>query len=498
MIQNTYKDEYGVEYTEDKKTLVFCPEEFKGEYTIPNGVTEIGDGAFEDCVSLVSVNIPDSISRIGERAFRGCTGLTSIRIPDSVYDLGKGAFADCKNISSINLPNGLEWIEPYTFSGCVNLANIIIPESTFGILEGAFKDCAKLSTISIPNKIDQIGGKCEGSSSTYQAYAFEGCIGLKEVHINDLKSWCEIRFGGAESNPLYFAKHLFLNGKELTDLVIPKDVREIRNYSFVNCLSLQSATIPFDTDVSEDAFIGCENLVKISIGDRNVYGNDNRSIAGTYGIQVTDIIFKEGLGRVDVSDLWGFDRLKSVSLPSTIIEISDSLSQGYKHPLPEIAQLHIKDLSNWYDEDSDHSGVAALFTHVEQIYINDKKVSDIIVPDGVRVIPDEAFACWKGLRSIYIPDSVEYIGSNAFASCVNVKNVHLSKNLIEIERGGFYKCAGLTSVTLPESITTIGEEAFFGCDQLKEIVVPIGQTNHFREIFKENNNDNLIPLIVER
>ena len=500
MIQNTYKDDYGVEYTEDKKTLVFCPEEFKGEYTIPNGVTEIGDGAFEDCVSLVSVNIPDSISRIGERAFRGCTGLTSMRIPDSVYDLGKGAFADCKNISSINLPDGLAWIEPYTFSGCVNLANIVIPDSVLEILEGAFKDCSKLLTITIPNRVSQIGGRWDGEPSTYDAYAFEGCTGLKEVHICDLKSWCEISFGGEKSNPLYYAKHLFLNGKELTDLFFPNEVKQIENYSFINCLSLRSATIPFDTDDFEGAFEGCANLTNISIGGRYGIGDvyEKKTIAELYGKQAIDITINEGVEWLDIPALCGFDRLESVSLPSTIKGVGNTEEWKDKNYLPDIAQLHIKDLSNWFDDDNDHSGVAELFAHVEQIYINDKKVSDIIVPDGVRVIPDEAFACWKGLRSIYIPDSVEHMGSNAFASCVNVKNVHLSKNLIEIERGGFYKCAGLTSVSLPESITTIGEEAFFGCDQLKEIVVPIGQTKHFREIFKENNNDNLIPLIVER
>ena len=460
---------------------------------IPNSVTEIGDDAFDGCASLTSVYIPNCITQIGADAFRGCTSLTSMRIPNSVYNIGKSAFEDCENLSSIYLPDGLEWIEPYTFSGCVNLANIIIPDSVLEILEGAFKDCSKLSTITIPNRVSKIGGRWD------YAYAFEGCTGLKEVHICDLKSWCEISFGGEKSNPLYYAKHLFLNGKELTDLVFPNEVKQIENYSFINCLSLRSATIPFDTDDFEGAFEGCANLTNISIGGRHGIGDvyEKKTIAELYGKQAIDITINEGVEWLDIPALCGFDRLESVSLPSTIKGVGNTEEWKDKNYLPDIEQLHIKDLSNWYDEDSDHSGVAALFTHVEQIYVNDKKVSDLIIPDGVRVIPDEAFACWKDLLSISIPDSVEYIGSNAFASCKNVKSVHLSKNLIEIERGGFYKCAGLTSITLPESITTIGEEAFFGCDQLKEIVVPIGQTKHFREIFKENNNDNLIPLIVE-
>ncbi len=76
-----YIDKYGVEFSDDRKTLVRCPKVFKGEYTIPNSVTSIGDGAFFGCTGLISVTIPNSVTSIGFAAFSDCTGLTSIIVP---------------------------------------------------------------------------------------------------------------------------------------------------------------------------------------------------------------------------------------------------------------------------------------------------------------------------------------------------------------------------------------------------------------------------------
>ena len=73
-----YIDEYGVEFSNDKKILVRCPETIVGSYIIPNSVTSIGDAAFHDCSSLTSIVIPDSVTSIGDWAFEYCSSLTAI------------------------------------------------------------------------------------------------------------------------------------------------------------------------------------------------------------------------------------------------------------------------------------------------------------------------------------------------------------------------------------------------------------------------------------
>ena len=65
------------------------------EYTIPEGVTSIGNRAFMSCSGLVSITIPNSVKSIGESAFNGCESLTSITIPNSVTSIGNFAFYGC-------------------------------------------------------------------------------------------------------------------------------------------------------------------------------------------------------------------------------------------------------------------------------------------------------------------------------------------------------------------------------------------------------------------
>ena len=78
-------------FNKDKTTLVAYRSK-DTNYIIPNSVTNIGDEAFDCCVSLTSINIPDSVTSIGRSAFSRCTSLTSINIPDGVTNIGDRAF----------------------------------------------------------------------------------------------------------------------------------------------------------------------------------------------------------------------------------------------------------------------------------------------------------------------------------------------------------------------------------------------------------------------
>ena len=161
-------------------------------------VTSIGDGAFLECRSLTSITLPSSITRIGEDAFWRCWSMTSITIPNSVTSIGSKAFQNCSGLTSVN----------------------------------------------IPNSVTSIG-----------VDAFSGCSSLTAVHITDLSAWCGINI---YSYPLFYAHHLFLNGKEVKDLIIPNDVTSIGDDAFSGCSGLTSVTIPNGvTRIGERAFNGC-------------------------------------------------------------------------------------------------------------------------------------------------------------------------------------------------------------------------------------------------
>ena len=105
---------------------------------IPNSVTRIGDSAFKDCTSLISVNIPNSVTNIDIHAFFNCTSLTSINIPSSVTSIEIGVFVGCTSLKSVTIPNSVTSIGYYAFANCTSLKSVTIPNSVTSIGDYAF------------------------------------------------------------------------------------------------------------------------------------------------------------------------------------------------------------------------------------------------------------------------------------------------------------------------------------------------------------------------
>ena len=217
--------------------------EYSGEVVIPESVPYNGSTY--------------SVTSIGERAFRYCKGLTSVTIPNSVESIGEEAFFDCINLTSVVLPNNLTRIERRTFYNCSSLNTITIPNTVRSIGVGAIYGCKSLNSIIISPSVTLI-----------EEYAFQECTGLSSVHISDLTAWCNITFEKMLSNPLYLAGHLFLNGKEIKDLIIPSGVTKIGYAGFCGGAGFTSVSIPNSvTSIGEWAFSYCSGLTSVTIGN---------------------------------------------------------------------------------------------------------------------------------------------------------------------------------------------------------------------------------------
>ena len=218
-------------------------------------VTGISDSAFADYSYLSSVTIPGSVTTIGNSAFRGCSRLASVTIPNSVTTIGGLAFYGCSGLASVTIGNGVTFIGNSAFYGCDNLASVTIPNSVTTIGHFAFSDCSGLASVTIGNSVTSIG-----------SFAFYGCSGLESVNISDLSAWCRIDFTDSESNPLYHANNLYLDGELIRDLTIPDDITEIKYYAFCGCSRLASVTIP-DSVISiwDSAFEDCSGLASVTI-----------------------------------------------------------------------------------------------------------------------------------------------------------------------------------------------------------------------------------------
>ena len=110
-------------YNKDKTALIRVPESVTS-FTIPSGVTSIGNYAFECCENLESVTIPNSVTSIGQSAFSCCEKLESVTIPDSVTRIGDDAFFACTSLTSVTIPNSETNIGTHAFSDCTSLTSI--------------------------------------------------------------------------------------------------------------------------------------------------------------------------------------------------------------------------------------------------------------------------------------------------------------------------------------------------------------------------------------
>ena len=175
----------------------------------------------------------------------------------NVTSIGEYAFFDCSNLTSITIPNSVTSIGQSAFSRS-GLTSVEIPNSVTSIVKYAFQGCSGLTSVTIGNSVTNIG-----------AQAFNACPMLSSVHISDLAAWCNISFVDANAaNPLYYAQHLYLNGEEVKDLVIPEGVTTIKTMAFYRFRGLSSVTIPNSvTSIGQSAFYGCSNLTSVTIGN---------------------------------------------------------------------------------------------------------------------------------------------------------------------------------------------------------------------------------------
>ncbi len=225
-----YSSTNGVLFDESQSTLVEYPDGLHGSYTIPDGVTSIGDGAFESCTSLTSVMIPGSVTSIGVDAFAS-TSLTSVTIPNSVTNIGEGAFTST-TLTSVTIPGSATSIGEAAFQECGSLNSVTIANGVTSIGEVAFADCANLTNVTIPGSVTNIG-----------EFAFDGCTSLANVMIaNGVTSIGPVAFVGCTS---------------LTSITIPGSVTNIGDGAFSGCTSLTSVCFTGNAPtVVSDSFSG--------------------------------------------------------------------------------------------------------------------------------------------------------------------------------------------------------------------------------------------------
>ena len=122
---------------------------------ISNGITSIGNNAFESNYRIEDIILPTSLSKIGEHAFSG-TPISSITIPNSVTKIEDFAFTRCSNLTTVVLSNNLTEISFACFLLCDKLESITIPNSVKKINSSAFESCSNLKDVYIDSSESEI------------------------------------------------------------------------------------------------------------------------------------------------------------------------------------------------------------------------------------------------------------------------------------------------------------------------------------------------------
>ncbi len=106
---------------------------------LSNSIETLGDSCFWNCVSLTEINLPKSLKSIDPYAFWN-TAITTIDIPENVSEIGLGAFNNCSQLETVYIRNKemvrTTMTDVYqTFSNCPNLQAIYVPEDLIEIYE---------------------------------------------------------------------------------------------------------------------------------------------------------------------------------------------------------------------------------------------------------------------------------------------------------------------------------------------------------------------------
>ncbi|WP_295215064.1 leucine-rich repeat protein [Ruminococcus sp.] len=437
-----YSDIDGVLFNKTKTELVCYPAGRQGAYTIPDGVTSIGYGAFRGCTGLTAVSIPDSVTHIDMNAFMNCSSLQEVMIPDTVTEIEDDAFDGCSALSSVKIGRGIT------------------------ALIGIFKNCTALTAVTIPDNVVTIGS------------AFEGCENLVSVQLPKNITVLLGTFNGCT---------------KLSSIALPDSLTKIGEDTFCNCKSLRSVDIPASvTEIRNSAFEGCSNLTSVKMQDGLKY-------IGWYAFRqcssLTDIIIPKSVDGIGIEAFSLCTSLNSVTIYNpgcTIIEGYRTINNGYSDALirfdysgtiygyanstaqeyAEQCRYKFVSLGNDYDYkykvNSDGQNVTLTgYTGSD---------TEIVIPSTifgmlVTVIGEDLFEGNKNLVSVTIPDGVTSIEDSAFRNCTNLQVLSMPKSLETIGNCAFSGCSGLTNISIPESTESIGYGAFNCCEKLSSATI---------------------------
>lgn len=417
----------------------------------------------DDCgLDIKSVVIENGVTGIGDLAFEGCSNLISVEIPESMESIGYWAFDGCENMNAVYISNIESWCsisfgpENSNPLSCAHnlylnkrlVEELIIPDSVEKIESWAFAGCSSLKSIEIPDSVTYIG-----------EYAFLGCSGVKKMEIPNSIQGMGIG-GGA-----------FISCGGLVSVKLPDGLTYIMTDTFNGCCSLVNIDIPDSViQISDFAFSGCSSLANIKIlnPDCSIYDFDSTIPSNT--------------------TIFGYDNSTAQAYAEKYSRKFISLGEAPEEPAEVLSGNCGKYGSNvTFVLDSDGILTISGSGDMCDYGITDKtgapwvdyrdKIKSVVIMDGVTRIGMSAFGDCQNLISVKIPIGLTSIGHSAFRLCTSLESIELPLTVTELEGAVFRGCGSLKDVKIPFGITNIQYDTFRDCNSLMDMEIPSTVTN---------------------
>ncbi len=413
-----------------------------GEITLPqtvmyddgeHQVTAVKSSLFEDNEFITKVNIPEGYLEIGGSAFENCDILTEVNIAGSVTTIGYDAFAGNELLSTVNFAAG---------------------DADLELFSTVFGDNPALTSLTLPARISEINNHPTSGSQQVSTLAIEGGTSDNGVYISQDNIIYEVNSGDDAFAEVFAYAH----GLNATDITLLEQIEGI----------------PVTT-VSRMAFLGNAVLEKITVPasiNTFEYAAFNELTAIEEIVLEADTITADSLGDA-------FEDLKAGSVIKVanqdIIDIFEgSMTSWGGAYTPDNTTLEIITTT---DPDPDEWPTTLVGANIKDgVLLGYYGLGgDIIIPNTVTQIGNEAFLDNDTVTSVTIPGSVSSIGYNAFQGATELEEVIFADPIdgadLIIRLSAFADCPKLTTVEIPATAIYVTANVFKGSTALTEVQV---------------------------
>lgn len=415
-------------------------------------VVDLDNSQQEIYHNLTLIHFPQSLKRIGDNALCDLeTPIEKILLPESLEEIGYRGCAGFGQLCSISIPHSVKRIKANAFEEC-SLNNITIRSSSTKVYCGAFGKLGDNTFITLPQEL------------VYYT---------KPYYVQEDNITVTVSTSPAASEPEFHIQDGVLLGVYLPanchTVTLPDTIEKIaKNVFFYS--NIESVVLPNSLKlIEEHAFNHCNKLKNITI----LPGNESIIIEGdAFSNGFDDITKLESITISNPNALVYYDAfdLHHFNPSSHSITLNIPHTLAYMENFYPFANIH-------YLDSADHTtptNEPVLTIHKNELigaYIP-KECTHIAIPEGITAIHRFALA-HTSIESIDFPKTLHTLGlkTGALTGCSNVRKIILPEGIRFLPLEAFDHCENLEFLYIPTTIKII-RGAAEGCASLKTVVCP--------------------------